>query len=79
MTSVTSAVNSNMSDFRESIITSDQTICFSHVDITINQKPFIAKSFSSKAPAFKLTYSNWGVLYKLLVATDRVDFQAQSF
>jgi hypothetical protein len=60
MTPVTSAANNNMSDFPESIITSDQTIMFSHISITINQKHFIAKSFSSKAPAFKLIYSNWG-------------------
>jgi hypothetical protein len=61
MTPVTSAANNNMSDFQESVITIDLTILISHTAITINQKHFVAKSFSSKAPAFKLIYSSWGV------------------
>jgi hypothetical protein len=60
MTPVTSAANNNMSDFQESIITTDLTILVSHTAITINQKHFVAKLFASKAPAFKLIYSSWG-------------------
>jgi hypothetical protein len=58
MTPVTSAANNNMSDFQESIITTD---LISHTAITINQKHFVAKLLASKAPAFKLIYSSWGV------------------
>jgi hypothetical protein len=74
MAPVTSAANNNnnkMSDFRESIITSDLTSLIPHTAITINQKKLVAKSFPSKAPTFKLIYSSSiGLCSTILVSID---------